>query len=443
MNEGARETTKLSERLWRQILQEVKEKTPPGPWTKNLSRLETPHLAHGVLMVAWPGQPPEDEALTRVFADAAQSAFGRLVGVELVSALAGGQACDGVLSEDLFPLNREYRFDTFVTGPSNQLAHAACVAISERPGQAYNPLFIHGNVGLGKTHLLQAACHSLLEGAPETRICYMSCETFINHFIEAVQAGALQSFRTRYRHADVLVVDDIHSLAKGERSQEEFFHTFNALYQLQKQIVLSSDRSPAEISKLEERLVSRFQSGLVARIDKPDYDTRLAIVRKKAEQRKTELPEEVPAYIASRIDSNIRELEGALTGVLGMSELTGKPINMDLARQVLEGTVAPANTGITIHQILECVVRHYHLKLAEIQSRRRTKSVVLPRQMAMYLARELTRYSLQEIGGYFGGRDHTTVMHACNRITQAKESDPKMQALLGELTKQITQTTQV
>ena len=325
-------------------------------------------------------------------------------------------------------LNPDYTFDNFVIGPTNRLAHAAALAVAEKPGRTYNPFFVHGSVGLGKTHLLQAVCQSLLRQNPSARIVYISCSSFMDLFHEAVRAGRMMEFRHRFRNADMLVIDDIHFLSKHEQTQEEFFHTFNALYQAGRQIVLSSDAAPGEIPDLEERLVSRFNCGLVARIDKPAYETRVAIIKAKAALHELELPDDVPAYIAARIDANIRELEGALTRLRGLSMANGVPITLELAKQALADGREAAGEGEvsgqpTIQHIIEAVTRYYDIKLSDLMSKRRHKSVALPRQICMWLARKHTRYSLEEIGGYFGGRDHTTVMHAVRTVASRTQAD--------------------
>jgi chromosomal replication initiator protein len=324
-------------------------------------------------------------------------------------------------------LSPDYAFEHFVVGPENRLAHAAAMAVAEKPGRAYNPFFIHGGVGLGKTHLLQAVCQAMLRRAPRTKIVYISCNTFMDLFHDAVRAGRMSDFRSRFRTADVLVIDDIHFLSKHEQTQEEFFHTFNALYQAGKQLVLSSDAPPHEIPALEERLTSRFSCGLVARIDRPSYETRVAILKAKAALHDLQLPDEVPAYIAARIDSNIRELEGALTKVRGMAMAHHEPVSLELAKSALNESQPVTGAGQpTIQSIIETVSRFYDVKLTDLLSKRRHKSVALPRQVCMWLARKHTRYSLEEIGGYFGGRDHTTVMHAIKTINTRRGDDAQL-----------------
>ena len=374
------------------------------------------------------------------FTEAAAAATGRLIGVQFVAeravpapaAPAPSNATQAPPPEALFDdqilLSPDYVFETFVVGPNNRLAHAAAQAVAQKPGRAYNPFFVHGGVGMGKTHLLQALCQDMLARNPSARIVYISCSTFMDVFHEAVRAGRMLEFRHRFRSADMLVIDDIHFLSKHEQTQEEFFHTFNALYQAGKQVVLSSDAAPSDIPDLEERLVSRFNSGLVARIDRPAYETRVEILRTKAGLHGLRLADDVAAYVAARIDSNIRELEGALSRLRGLAMAEGAPITLELAKQALaDGRPADrAGNGapqMTIQQIIEAVTRYYDIKLSDLMSKRRHKSVALPRQVCMWLARKHTRFSLEEIGGYFGGRDHTTVMHAVRTVGDRAAKD--------------------
>jgi chromosomal replication initiator protein len=369
-----------------------------------------------------------------VFNEAVQAVTGKLVSVNFTAGAnaGGGLARFGDSYDDVI-LSPDYVFENFVTGPCNRLAAAACSAVSERPGRAYNPLFIHGNCGLGKTHLLQSTCQDILRRQPDARILYLSCDTFINHFMECVQNGDMSEFRFRYRHVDVLVIDDIHFLAGRDRTQEEFFHTFNTLFQSNKQIILSSDAPPNEIPDLEDRLVSRFNSGLVARVDKPCYETRIAIVSKKAKLRGITLPDEIIAYIARRVESNTRELEGALTKIQGYAMLNGGRYDMDVARSALGDIIPVSERILTIPQIIDAVTRVYSVRLQDLQSKKRHKSISHPRQICMYIARQKTRYSLEEIGGYFGGRDHTTVMHAIRTITDSRQADPHFAAQLDRI----------
>jgi chromosomal replication initiator protein len=373
------------------------------------------------------------------FTSAAVAATGRLVGVKFVGERVPEAAAPAptnvqaptpeALFDERILLSPDYVFDTFVVGPTNRLAHAAAQAVAQKPGRSYNPFFVHGGVGLGKTHLLQAICQDMLRRDPSVRIAYISCSTFMDVFHEAVRAGRMHEFRHRFRNADVLVIDDIHFLSRHEQTQEEFFHTFNALYQGGKQLVLSSDAAPSDIPDLEERLVSRFNSGLVARIDRPAYETRVEILKAKARLHDLELPDDVPAYVAARIDANIRELEGALARLRGIAMATGQPITLELAKQAIaDGRPVTGNEPVqpTIQQIIEAVTHYYDIKLSDLMSKRRHKSIALPRQVCMWLARKHTRFSLEEIGGYFGGRDHTTVMHAVRTVATRSQSDPAL-----------------
>ncbi|MEZ5979626.1 MAG: chromosomal replication initiator protein DnaA [Planctomycetota bacterium] len=331
-----------------------------------------------------------------------------------------------LLSSSDVGLNVTYRFENFVVGPCNRFAHAAAVGVSEQPGQTYNPLFLHGNVGLGKTHLIQSLCHAVLSRDPGTRILYLSCESFVNHFVDALDKGDLQQFRNKYRNVDVLVVDDIHMLANKERTQEEFFHTFNTLYNAGKQIVLSSDSPPKDIPTLQSRLVSRFKWGLVTEIEPPCYETRRAILKRKTRERGYELPDDVASDLAEAITANIRELEGAVTRLFGYAKLSGQPITVALARECLRDLFQHATANPTIDDVLRAVTSHFQIRLVDIQSRKRTHAIAFARQVGMYLARKLTRLSLQEIGGHFGGRDHTTVLYAVDRIKEGIQRDPEI-----------------
>jgi chromosomal replication initiator protein len=320
------------------------------------------------------------------------------------------------------------------------MAHAAALAIGDLPGRAYNPLFLHASVGLGKTHLIQALCHKINQNRPDVAMMYMSCEDFVNRFITAIERGQIEEFRYRFRYLDVLVIDDIHFLADKERTQEEFFHTFNTLYQAQKQVVLSSDSPPQEIPRLEERLVSRFKWGLVVRIDRPSYETRVAIVQTKARLRGRELPEEVVKYIATVIDTNNRELEGAVVRVLGYASLCNRHVDVDLAKEALRDLVGVRPKSITIQTIADAVLVRYNTRLADLQSKRRAQSVTMPRQICMYIARRLTNQSLQEIGAFFGGRDHTTVLHAERKVKQMVARDLTFRGLMEAIERDILRT---
>ncbi|MBL4810178.1 MAG: chromosomal replication initiator protein DnaA [Phycisphaerales bacterium] len=328
------------------------------------------------------------------------------------------------------PIDPDYGFDNFVIGPNNRLAQAASIAVSENPGYAYNPLFIHGGVGLGKTHLLQAICLKILQDNPDINLHYVSCDGFMTQFMSAVQSGRMAEFRHSFRDVDLLVVDDIHCLAKRDRTQEEFFHTFNALYQANKQIILSSDAPPEEIPDLEERLVSRFMWGLVAKIEKPGFETRVEIIKRKADARGISLPEPVITEIAHYIDTNIRELEGNITKLQLYASVEDREIDLDLAREALgeefAAAVSAQNTKPTIDRIITEITNFYSVKRIDILGKRRHKSIALPRQVGMYLSRKYTRHSLEEVGAHFGGRDHTTVMHAVKTVTNRSKTDESL-----------------
>jgi chromosomal replication initiator protein len=330
-------------------------------------------------------------------------------------------------------LNPYYRFDNFVVGPCNRFAHAACVGVAEQPGKTYNPLFIHGSSGLGKTHLMQSLCHHVLQRSPKARILYLSCETFVNHFISALEHGNLAKFRDKYRNVNVLVVDDIHVLANKEKTQEEFFHTFNALYNAGAQIVLSSDSPPVEIPTLQERLVSRFSWGLVTQLEAPCYETRVAILKRKSRERGRELPDELARFLAERIETNVRALEGAVNKLLGFASLSGQELSLQLVRQCLRELFTQQRGAPSIDDILRAVTARFGVKLSDLQSRRRTNAVVVPRQVGMYLARRVTRMSLEEIGHYFGGRDHSTVLYAIEKIAGLAKADEKTRTVVTEL----------
>lgn len=323
-------------------------------------------------------------------------------------------------------VNPDYSFDTFVKGPGNELALAAALAIVDHPGRKYNPFFIHGGVGLGKTHLLQAICLKLVENNPRTQLYYTSCEGFITQFLECVQSGEMSQFRHRFRDIDVLVIDDIHFLSSRERSQEEFFHTFNALYYANKQIIVSSDAPPEDIPALEERLISRFKWGLVTRVGAPDFETRAEILKTKARIRGMELSREVAEFIAHSIDTNIRELEGAIVKLQILASVENRPIDLAMVQEAI-GRPRPQEpkTEVTIQAIIGVVADYFQIRLSDMQSKQRQRSIALPRQVCMYLARRCTRLSLEEIGGFFGGRDHTTVLHAIRTVEDkiARETD--------------------
>ena len=334
------------------------------------------------------------------------------------------------------PLNPNYTFDRFVVGPCNRLAHASALAIGENPGHAYNPLFVHGNVGLGKTHLLQAICHTVLRRDPNARVLYMSCEDFTNSYIQAIQQHEIDTFRDYHRSADVLVIDDVQFLANKEKTQDEFFHTFNALFDGQRQIVLSSDRPPVEIPTIEERLVSRFKWGLVAEVETPCVDTRKAIVSNKAAGRGVDLPEDVAQFLAERVTSNIRELEGAVIKVVGFAAITDQPITLALAESCLRG-MPMRRAQVTAEEVMALITGEFAITARELIGKSRTQAVSMPRQIAMFLLREHTENSLEDIGKIFGNRDHTTVIYAVNKVRERATKDRMFKELLDGLSSRL------
>jgi chromosomal replication initiator protein len=387
--------------------------------------------------------------ITKHYAGVIGEALGEVnrpgVAVSFVAGLSsGGEALPlslppAEISEESFPppttsvagLNPRYTFDTFIVGSSNQFAHAASRAVAEAPSRSYNPLFIYGGVGLGKTHLMHAIGHYVLQHDRNLTLTYISSERFMNEMINAVRYDRLIDFRERYRTVDVLLVDDVQFLAGKEGTQNEFFHTFNALYDSQKQIVLSSDCPPHEIEQLEERLRSRFEWGLIADIQSPDLETKVAILKKKADAEGIPLPDGVAIYIAGRIKSNIRELEGSLIRLIAYASLTGRELSIDLAQEVLRNVLEHDEKAVTIDAIQKFVSDYYQLKLAELKSRNNSKSVAMPRQVAMYLCKALTHASLPEIGRSFGGKHHSTVIHSIKKVESLRKRDGNFNSLLN------------
>ena len=426
------------------ILERAKALDPVN--TRNwFDKLTLVHFIGGSLKIGCP-----DEATVQFLKDNSKSSFtraaqqitGHLVTIDFNVDHGKKPSIKRRQRETTLKLHPDYTFDNFVVGPSNRLAHASCIAVSQSPGDTYNPLFLYGNSGLGKTHLLHAVCSQSNHRTNGAVIAFLSCEEFVNRFIRAIEQGNLAGFQSRFRTVDMIVIDDVQFLREREQSQEEFFHTFNALYNNGKQIILSADSSPAEIPSLEERLISRFSWGLVAKIDPPSHDTRVAIVQKKAHLRGLNISDEIAEYIARKVQANIRELEGALTTIYAVATTTGKEITLELAQTALQGKIESSPRHISISDINGVVTNHFDVRLADLQSKKRSQSITEPRQICMYLARKLTRLSLEEIGGHLGGRDHTTVMHACSKIAQARESDPQMDAVLNDLTNKITKIPQ-
>ena len=327
----------------------------------------------------------------------------------------------------------KYTFENFVVGASNQFAQASCLAVANQPGEYYNPLFLYGGVGLGKTHLINAIGHKVLAKNPNLKVAYLASESFMNELITSLRRDKMDKFKARFRNIDVLILDDIQFLAGKERTQEEFFHTFNSLYETHKQIIITSDRCPKEISGLEDRLRNRFEWGLIADIQPPDMETRVTILHKKAEMENVPLPHDVAVFIASHISSNVRELEGSLTRLGAFSSLTKAEITIDLAKEVLHNMLRGLHKEVTVENIQKVICEHFSLKMGELKSKRRTKNIALPRQMAMYLCRKHTSTSFPVIGDKFGGKDHSTVIHASKIIEKRMKSDLFMQSTIETL----------
>jgi len=424
-----------TEQIFTKILERAKSLDPVNTrkWFDNLLPLQ---FDRGLLEIGC-----QDEATTQFmqdncrqnFSKAAQNITGHLVSVTFTQAngkLAQNKEKSSLGSVKLHP---DYTFENFVVGPCNRLAQASCIAVSHSPGNTYNPLFLYGSSGLGKTHLQHAICHGAKKDSPDIAIKFLSCEEFVNSFINAIEQGNLPQFQNQFRTVDILVIDDVQFLREREHSQEEFFHTFNALYNNRKQIVLTADCPPADLECLQERLISRFKWGLVARIDQPSYETRIAIVQKKAHLRGLDISEEVAEYIATKVKANIRELEGALTVIYATAQTSDSQITLDLAKQALGDNDAATHKNITITEIIDAVTNYFDVKVTDLQSKKRSQSITTPRQVCMYLARNLTKHSLEEIGGHLGGRDHTTVLHACGKIGRLNQDDPQTNLQIKEL----------
>jgi len=349
---------------------------------------------------------------------------------------ARGKATDPQLTS---PFNQKYTFDSFVVGPSNRFAQAASEAVAKDPGKSFNPLFIYGGVGLGKTHLMHAVGNHITAARPGSKALYITSERFINEFIDSLRYDKPADFRNKYRNLDCLLIDDIQFLMGKGRSEEEFFYTFNSLFDSRKQIVISSDRPPKEISSLEERLISRFEWGVVADIQPPDLETRIAILRTNASADRLHVPEDVILFLANQVKSNIRELEGSLIRVVAFSHLTGSPLSVDTTREIIKDIITKDEVPepVAIETIQKVVAAHFNLTVKDMCSQKRTDSIAFPRQIAMYIARTLTDYSTTEIGEYFSGKDHTTVMHACNKIKTKLSSDPYFVALINKIMQKI------
>ncbi|NGZ76615.1 chromosomal replication initiator protein DnaA [Saccharibacillus alkalitolerans] len=440
--------------LWQQILSIIQTKLSKPSFDTWFKATQAIQLTQGALTVSAPTTFAVEwleSRYTKLVAQVAFDVLGRSVTVKFVIEEPGRE--EDLQQKPSAPvpapvsvnveananmLNPKYTFDTFVIGSGNRFAHAASLAVAEAPAKAYNPLFLYGGVGLGKTHLMHAIGHYILQHNPSSRVVYISSEKFTNEFINSIRDNRGESFRNKYRNIDILLIDDIQFIAGKESTQEEFFHTFNALHEESKQIIISSDRPPKEIPTLEERLRSRFEWGLITDIQPPDLETRIAILRKKAKAENLDVPNEAMMYIANQIDTNIRELEGALIRVVAYSSLTNQDVTAHLAAEALKDIIPSSRPRIiTIQDIQQRVGEYYNLKMEDFKARKRTKAIAFPRQVAMYLSRELTDYSLPKIGEAFGGRDHTTVIHAHEKISHSLKVDQELSKVVHNLTEKI------
>jgi chromosomal replication initiator protein len=439
----------LPESLWNRCLRVLESELPEqqfNTWVRPLQAIERDGelrlLAPNRYVIEWLGQNslPRIRELIRAFADGPSpdvvldvgTRAGHLPSFAAPNGGGGAEITLGAKASRLAPqvlgsrINAEFTFDNFVEGKSNQLAKAAAIQVAGNPGKAYNPLFIYGGVGLGKTHLMHAVANKLKERNSEARLAYVHSERFVGDMVKALQHNTINDFKTAYRSLDALMIDDIQFFAGKERSQEEFFHTFNALLESQQQVILTCDRYPKEVDGLEERLKSRFGWGLTVAIEPPELETCVAILMSKAAISHVDLPEEVAFFIAKRIRSNVRELEGALRRVVATSHFTGRPITLEFAKEALRDLLALQEKLVTVENIQKTVAEYYKIRIADLLSKRRSRSIARPRQVAMALAKELTNHSLPEIGDAFGGRDHTTVLHACRRVKELRESERRI-----------------
>jgi chromosomal replication initiator protein len=439
----------LPESLWNRCLRVLEGELPEqqfNTWVRPLQAVERDGelklLAPNRYVIEWLGQNllPRIKELILAFAEGLAPEVALDVGTRgggvLVQVPPAGLRDDGTAAaaraRKLAPvvlgsrINMEFTFDSFVEGKSNQLAKAAAIQVAGNPGRAYNPLFIYGGVGLGKTHLMHAVANKLKERNSEARLAYVHSERFVGDMVRALQHNTINDFKAAYRSLDCLMIDDIQFFAGKDRSQEEFFHTFNALLESQQQVILTCDRYPKEVDGLEERLKSRFGWGLTVAIEPPELETCVAILMSKAAMTHVDLPEEVAFFIAKRIRSNVRELEGALRRVVATSNFTGRPITLEFAKEALRDLLALQEKLVTIENIQKTVAEYYKIRIADLLSKRRSRSIARPRQVAMALAKELTNHSLPEIGDAFGGRDHTTVLHACRRVKELRETDRRV-----------------
>lgn len=438
------------DRAWKQSLEILRSRVDPDDYEAHIRRLRPVAARERSLLIEAPSRTAVDfvaERYLKLIEEVVSQTVGSSVRVVLQPPAA--------VQQELFPLSvpaasraparrsgasslvPDYTFEQFVVGASNQFAHAACKAVASLPGDHYNPLFLYGGVGLGKTHLVNAIGHQIVETQPEKRVLYLSSESFMNELINALRRDRMEDFKHRFRRIDVLIVDDIQFLAGRERTQEEFFHTFNSLYEAHKQIVLTSDKFPKDIPELEERLRNRFEWGLIADIQPPDMETRVAILQKKAEIEGIDLPHEVAIFLASHIDSNVRELEGSLTRLGAFASLNKAEISVDFAREVLQNILRERNSTITIEAIQNAVSQFFSVRPADLRSKKRTRNIAVPRQVAMYLCRRYSNASFPSIGERFGGRDHSTVIHATQVVEQRLKEDPAFRATVERIARML------
>ncbi|MEA2087567.1 MAG: chromosomal replication initiator protein DnaA [Candidatus Caldatribacteriota bacterium] len=444
-----------NEELWNKILEIVKEELKPHAYNSWFSQTKVDKFNGNELVILTPGEFCKDW-LEKHYAGFVKDILKRTLGSD-DNLIIKFKATDQKFSAPSPPatlkkitktktsfsnsisffLNPKYTFDDFVIGNSNRFAHAACLAVAQSPGKAYNPLFIYGGVGLGKTHLIQAIGNYITRHNEKARALYISSEKFTNELINSIRDDRTVAFRNKYRSVDILLIDDIQFLAGKERTQEEFFHTFNTLYESNKQIVITSDRPPKDITTLEERLTSRFEWGLTTDVHAPDYETRIAILRKKAQAENLNVPDEVIDFIAEKIPSNIRQLEGALTKLTAYSVLTKKDLSIPLTQEILKDIIPLENKKVSIGQIQKTVANYYNIKVNSLLSKKRTKDIVLARQVAIYLSRELTDLSLSLIGGAFGGKDHTTIIHSYGKVKNKIKTDKSFKNIINNLSLEI------
>ena len=423
--------------IWAKTLETIKSELSEVSFNTWIKSCEPISISSDTITISVPNsftQDILDKRYKDLVANSIEVVCSKLYKIEFVIASEASE------KEDLKETSSNSASNSFVIGNSNRFAHAASLAVAESPAKAYNPLFIYGGVGLGKTHLMHAIGHYILDNNPSAKVVYVSSEKFTNELINAIKDDKNEDFRNKYRNVDVLLIDDIQFIAGKERTQEEFFHTFNALHDANKQIILSSDRPPKEIPTLEDRLRSRFEWGLIADIQVPDFETRMAILKKKADVENLNVANEVMGYIATKIKSNIRELEGALIRIIAYSSLTNRDVTVDLATEALKDIISKKQgKHITIDLIQDVVSSYFNLRVEDLKSQRRTRNVAHPRQIAMYLSRKLTDMSLPKIGEEFGGRDHTTVIHAYEKISENLKTDDSLQHTVNDITKKLTQ----